>query len=127
MGDYREAGRCYLEASRHLEGVEKKDCLLVCWRRYMEGIVRTEYECSFAWHGDRDEHESDHDLYSRILGEYQREAERVLEMLLRTEDIPRSEVVAQAEAECARLEQVGGWGAARCRAILAGARARIAD
>ena len=117
-GNRVAAGRCYLQASELLDGPAKIDCMFTCWRAYINGIVRDEWECGFEWRGDLEEHRDDHASHDRAIDTYRREATSVLAAILRIPGTSRSEVLGRAEQEYVRLKNQGGWGARRCRAII---------
>lgn len=118
-GDLEQAGRCFREAGRLLAGSAKIDCLFAGWRAYVDGIVREEWECGFEWRGEPERHAGDHDSHQRAIEAYHREGEQLLALMLAEAAGSRAEVLARAGAECARLEAQGGWGAGRCRAMVA--------
>ncbi|MGD2068811.1 MAG: hypothetical protein PVI57_09095 [Gemmatimonadota bacterium] len=117
-GDVVRAGRCFREAGSLLAGSARIDCLFACWRAYVDGIVREEWECGFEWRGEGEEHAVDHDSHQRTIETYHREGEQILALMVAEAEPPRAEVLARARAECARLEAQGGWGARRCRAMV---------
>ena len=103
--------RCHLNASRLLEGNEKAESLLACWRANIQGIVDYEYDCSFEWRGETN---GSHDSYLKDLDRYQKEAEKVLKQALTVKKVKKKKIIKQASNECRRREQEGGWGASRC-------------
>jgi hypothetical protein len=117
-GECMEAASCYLHASELLETVDKASCLMASWKCLIFGIVTCEYDCSWEWRGDLEEHVSSHDVYQRGIQEYQAEAERTLSMILRMEGFDGRKILNEAKLECKRLEQEGGWGASRCTEII---------
>ena len=119
-----QAGRCFLEASRLLDGRAKIDCHFASWKSYIDGIVREEWECGFAWRGEATEHSGDHEMHEGAIDIYVREAGQVLDRMLTDAGSERAAVLERAKAECARLEEQGGWGARRCSAILDDATGR---
>jgi hypothetical protein len=115
-GAIRDAGRCYLHASRLLEAKEKAECLMAYWRALILAIAGTRYDCGFEWKGEPGHHE-DHVAYEQEVREDAEEAERVLAEAVRIEGVDRDAVIEQARAVC-RERQKDGWGAAECQAIV---------
>jgi len=113
-----DAGRCFCQAARLLEGKDKAECLMAYWRALILAIAGTLYDCCFEWKGEADHHE-DHVAYQREVREYAEEAERVLAEALQVEGVDRDAAIEQARAECRRREKDGKWGASECWAIVA--------
>ncbi len=121
---YEQTGECLKAASRYqsvsklLETEDKVKCLMASWKCLISGLVTCEYECSWEWHGDSEEHASSHDVYQSAIRKYQVEAERVLSMILHLQGIDSRKILNEARLECKRLEREGGWGASRCKEIV---------
>jgi hypothetical protein len=114
--DSENTVRCYRAASQFLEGMEKAECLLDCWRVYVSAIAEYEWECCFEWRGDEN-HADDHNLYQGLINEQQHEAENVLRDALDIKGINKRKIIKEAEKECRRRKKEG-WGAARCWNII---------
>jgi tetratricopeptide (TPR) repeat protein len=115
--DSDNIARCYKEASQFLEGMEKAECLLDCWRVYISAIAEYEWECCFEWRGDNS-HADDHDLYQGLIEQRQHEAENILREALSIKGVNKRKIVKQAEKECRRRKRQDGWGASRCWNII---------
>ena len=114
-GMYKDADRCYQNAVKLLDGEQKAECLMDCWKDLMETIVHFEYDCSFEWRGETD---GSHDSYQEDLNRYQKKAEGVLKQALKVKGVDKNRIIEKASDECRKMDREGGWGASRCWNII---------
>lgn len=114
-GMVKEADRCFQNAVQLLDGEQKAECLMDCWKDVIETIVHFEYDCSFEWRGETD---GSHDSYQEDLNRYQKKAEDVLKQALSVKGVDKNRIIEKASDECRKREKEGGWGASRCWKII---------
>jgi len=114
-GMYKEADRCYQNTVQLLDGEQKAEYLMDCWKDLIEDIVHFEYDCSFEWRGETD---GSHDSYQEDLNRYQKKAEDVLKQALSVKGVDKNRIIEKASDECRKREKEGGWGSSRCWSII---------
>ena len=107
----KDAERCSQHAVELMDGNQKAQYLLECWKDIVDTIVHFEYDCSFEWRGETD---GSHDSYQEDIELYQKKAEDVLRQALNVNGIDKDLLIEKAREECRKKEKEGGWGSARC-------------
>jgi len=110
-GSYDDEARCLLSASSLLEGEEKVDCLISCWKVYITAIAVFQYDTGFEWKG---EVENLDDSYAETIQAYYSQAVNVLEMALKVKGVNIDSLLDTLNAECDNRRNEGGWAFSEC-------------
>jgi hypothetical protein len=111
LGSTDEEARCLVYASNLLDGEEKIDCLVLCWKAYITAIAVFQYDTSFEWKG---EDENLNASYSETIDDYLGKAVGVLEKVLEVKGVDKSKLIEELGTECVKRQNEGGWGASYC-------------
>ena len=111
LGSYNEEARCLILVSSLLDGEEKIDVLVSCWKVYIMAIAVFQYDTGFEWKG---EIENIHESYSETIQDYYFKAVKVLEIALKVKNVDKGRLLDNLSAECAKRRSEGGWAASEC-------------
>ncbi len=114
-GSYDEEARCLMSACSLLDGDEKLDCLVSCWKTYITAIAVFQYDTGFEWKGEA---ENLHGSYDETIQSYYSKAVNVLETAFKTTNVDKTRLFDLLNAECVRRRSEGGWGASECIASI---------
>jgi tetratricopeptide (TPR) repeat protein len=130
---YHEAGRtenavsCYRKAAHLLDGEQKADCLLACWRIYIREIVGYLYDRSWELSNKMaGREEVGADIYEDLINESEKRAQEILTEALLINGVDKNRILGEAKQTCREREK-GSWGAHRCRGIIAMVENRLRE
>jgi len=110
-GSYDEEARCMMSACSLLDGDEKIECLISCWKAYITAIAVYQYDTGFEWRGEAENLDPS---YSNTIQGYYSKAVNVLEIVLKIRNIDRGRLLDVLNAECVNKRNEGGWAASEC-------------
>jgi hypothetical protein len=110
-GSYDEVARCLMSACSLLDGDEKLDCLVSCWKTYITAIAVFQYDTGFEWKGEA---ENLHGSYNKIIQDYYTKAVNTLKTAFKIRNVDKGRLLNILNAECVKRRREGGWAASEC-------------
>jgi hypothetical protein len=111
LGSYEEEARCLMITSTFLQGKEKIDCLIACWKTYIKAIAVYQYEASFEWKG---EVENLDPSYGKTIEKYYSQSVNVLKKVFAIRKNDVDGLLDELRSECAIMSNEGGWAVSEC-------------
>jgi hypothetical protein len=110
-GSYDDEARCLMSACSLLDGDEKLDCLVSCWKTYITAIAVFQYDTGFEWKGEA---ENLHESYDETIQGYYSKAVNMLKTALKIRNVDKVRLLNVLKAECVKRHSEGGWAASEC-------------
>ena len=111
LGSFDDEAKCLMSVCSLLDGEDKIDCLVSCWKAYIMAIAVFQYETGFEWKGEVENLDGS---YNETIQDYYTKAVNVLEKALKVKGVNKSRLLDMLNAECVNRRNEGGWAASEC-------------